>query len=104
MKTTTRLRRHLTISIAWLACGGISLAEDWPQFLGPNRSGISSETGLIAQWPADGPKEVWRVPGGVGQSGIAVSRGRLLTLLQNDGQQWVVALDAKTGKQIWQTP
>jgi outer membrane protein assembly factor BamB len=80
------------------------VADDWPQFLGPNRTGISAETGLLNHWPADGPKEVWRVPGGVGQSGIAVGGGRLFTLIQNEGQQWLVARDAKTGMQVWQTP
>ena len=39
---------------------------EWPQFLGPQRNGISSETGLLDKWPATGPKEVWRVTGGVG--------------------------------------
>lgn len=77
---------------------------EWPQFLGPQRSGISSETGLLDRWPADGPKEAWRVPGGVGSSGLSISRGRVLTLVQRDGKQWVVALDAKSGDSIWQTP
>src|SRR5688572_27429669 len=66
---------------------------DWPQFLGPTRNGISPETGLLNEWPVAGPKEVWRTKGGVGQAGIAVSRGRLFTLVQNDGQQQLIALD-----------
>jgi outer membrane protein assembly factor BamB len=78
--------------------------HDWPQFLGPNRNGISAETGLLDRWPAGGPKEVWRVAGGVGMSGLAISRGRLLTMIQTDGEQRVICLDAKTGKSIWQTP
>lgn len=76
---------------------------DWPQFLGPNRNGISAETGLIDSWPADGPTEVWRAPGGVGMSGIAISRGRLVTMIQTNGKQYVVCLDAQTGKSLWQT-
>ncbi len=79
-------------------------AADWPQFLGPARNGISPETGLMKKWPADGPKEVWRVKGGVGMSGIAVSGGKALTLLQKDGKQVLLALDAKTGKTLWETP
>ena len=79
-------------------------AADWPQFLGPTRNGISPETGLMKAWPADGPKEVWRVKGGVGMSGMAISGGKLMTLVQKDGKQWLLALDAKTGKNLWETP
>jgi outer membrane protein assembly factor BamB len=80
------------------------MAAQWTQFLGPNRNGISGETGLLDKWPAGGPKEVWRIKGGVGMSGLAISRGRLLTLVQKDGQQWVIAREAATGKPIWETP
>lgn len=77
---------------------------EWPQFLGPQRNGCSSETGLLDRWPEAGPKEQWRVPGGVGMSGLAIRRGRVLTLVQRDGKQWLIALDAKSGDSIWQTP
>ena len=77
---------------------------EWPQLLGPQRNGLSSETGLLDRWPDGGPKEIWRVPGGVGSSGLAISRGRVLTLVQRDGKQWLVALDAKSGDSIWKTP
>lgn len=78
-------------------------AADWPQFLGPNRNGISDETGLLNEWPASGPAEVWRVPGGVGMSAVVVSGGTACTLVQTDGQQFLIALDAKTGQQEWRT-
>ena len=77
---------------------------EWPQHLGPQRNGLSSETGLLDRWPDGGPTEIWRVPGGVGMSGLAISRGRVVTLVQRDGKQWVIALDAKSGDSIWQTP
>jgi outer membrane protein assembly factor BamB len=79
-------------------------AADWPQFLGPDRNGISAETGLIDAFPKGGPKLIWRVPGGVGMSGIAIQDGRALTLVQKDGQQWLIALDAQSGKTLWETP
>ncbi len=79
-------------------------AGEWPQFLGPQRNGLSGETGLLEAWPAGGPKEVWRVPGGVGMSGLAISRGRVLTMVQREGQQWLVALNAMTGESIWKAP
>ncbi|MCA9072933.1 MAG: PQQ-like beta-propeller repeat protein, partial [Planctomycetaceae bacterium] len=76
----------------------------WPQFLGPNRNGISTETGLLDTWPDSGPPEVWRTRIGGGMSGVAISEGRLYTLVQKTGQQLAIALDAKTGKSIWETP
>src|SRR5438105_1063771 len=79
-------------------------AADWPQFLGPHRDGISGATvPLLEAWPVGGPTEGWRVSGGVGMSGIAISRQRLCTLVQKDGKQWLIALDPQTGKQKWQT-
>jgi outer membrane protein assembly factor BamB len=80
-----------------------SQAADWPQFLGPTRNGISTETALLDAWPEGGPKEVWRTPGGVGMSGVAIGRGRLVTLVQKESQQWLVAHEASTGKPIWET-
>lgn len=76
--------------------------DDWPQFLGPHRNGISAETGLIEKWPEEGPKEVWRAPGGVGMSGLAIRDGRLVTMVQRAGKQWLAAHDARTGKPLWQ--
>lgn len=75
---------------------------EWPQILGPSRNGVSSETNLLDEWPAKGPKEIWRVHGGIGMSGFAISRGRLITLVQKEGRQFAVALDAATGKSGWE--
>jgi outer membrane protein assembly factor BamB len=89
---------------AWKPAVGVAQnAADWPQFLGPARNGISSESGLLDLWPEGGPKEVWRANGGVGMSGLAISRGRLITLIQKDGKQWLTALNAQTGRPAWQT-
>ena len=78
--------------------------DNWPQFLGVHRNGISSETGLIKKWPADGPKVVWRAKAGVGMSGLAIDRGSLITMFQTSDEQFVLALNAETGKELWQTP
>ncbi len=85
-----------------LSCSDTN-ADDWPQHLGPARNGISAEKNLLDKWPAGGPKEVWRVKGGVGMSGLAIADGRLITLIQRDGKQFVVAHDAKSGEVIWRT-
>ncbi len=78
-------------------------AADWFQYLGPDRNGVSQESGLLTSWPASGPKRVWQVACGVGMSGIVISDGNLYTLVQRDGKQWVLALETATGKTRWQS-
>ena len=77
-------------------------AADWPQFLGPNRNGISQETGLLIEWTDESVAEVWRAEGGEGMSGLAIRDGTLVTMMQNDGRQRIVAYNAKTGERLWQ--
>lgn len=88
--------------IAAISSSHRATAEDWPQFLGPTRNGISTEENLIDSFGNDGPNVVWRYPGGVGMSGMAVADGAVYTMTQNDLDQFVVKLDAKTGDVIWQ--
>lgn len=78
-------------------------AEDWPQFLGPRRNGISAEKNLLEHWPQRGLPEVWRVDGGVGMSNLVVAEGLAITLWQNDDHQELVALSADSGKLVWKT-
>lgn len=73
---------------------------DWPQWRGPARDGVSRETDLAPGFGPDGPVEIWRRPVGDGYSGMAVAEGRLYTMEQGDAEH-VVALDAKTGRQVW---
>lgn len=97
------IKKTLSFSVLLsLVIGHGSFGADWPQYLGPDRNGISAETKLLERWPADGPKEVWRVPGGVGTSGLSIVGNRLVTMLRRDEQQTVVALDARTGEPHWQ--
>ena len=79
-------------------------AGDWAQFLGPDRNGVSAETGLINAWPSAGPKIVWRTPLGVSMSGVAVARGAAFTMFQDGESQYVVCLNAADGKELWRTP
>jgi len=78
-------------------------AADWPQWRGVNRDGISPETGLLKQWPAGGPKLVWKASGlGEGYSSFAVSGARLFTQGQRAGVQYVMAFDVASGKKLWE--
>lgn len=80
-------------------------AADWPQWRGPNRDGISKETGLLKEWPKEGPKLLWQLKEiGAGYSTPSVVGGRVY-VMSNEGmdKEFVQALDANDGKQIWTT-
>jgi len=78
---------------------------NWPQWRGPNRDGISKETGLLKQWPAEGPPLVWKATGaGRGYSSFSISNGKLYTLGLRGDREFVVAFDVATGKEAWATP
>lgn len=91
-------------AIAALTCCAVAdsaRADDWAEFLGPNRDGTSAETGLIDEFDSSGPKEKWRVAGGVGMSGLAIAEGSVITLCQDETRQFALALDAQTGETKW---
>ena len=94
---------RLIVTAASLVLGSGLIAEDWPQFLGPNRDGISTEQNLISEFPTDGPTILWRTEFGVGMSGIAVVDRLAYTMYQDDERQYVVAVDAESGEQRWRT-
>src|ERR1700677_1216838 len=78
-------------------------AADWPCWLGPLRVGMSPEKDLLTTWPKEGPKVLWKVAGGGGYSSGAVAQGRAVTLVQREDGAYVLALDALTGKKLWET-
>jgi hypothetical protein len=77
--------------------------DDWPQWRGPSRDGISSEKGLLKDWPPAGPPLAWRATGaGNGYSSFATSGGRLFTLGARGNSEYVMAFDAASGKKVWE--
>ncbi len=76
---------------------------EWPQWRGPNRDGHSPTTGLPQRWLAGEPKQLWRRPLGEGFSGIAVAGGRLFTQFAQDEDEFLVALDARDGREVWRS-
>jgi len=77
-------------------------AHDWPQWQGPNRDAISAETGLLAEWPNDGPPLLWKGTGlGKGLASVAIVGNRAYTMGDRDGQAAVVAMDLATHKVVW---
>ncbi len=77
----------------------------WTQWGGPNRDFKVKADGLADEWPKDGPKRLWHKELGVGYSGIVVDEGVLYTMYRKTmttPEEFTVALNAKTGEQIWQ--
>lgn len=94
-------------------------ADDWPQWLGPERDGVWRERGILGRMPDNGPEVLWRAPVGGGYCGPAVADGRLILTdrlagpkLQRErgdrstpqlpGQERVLCLDVRTGKPLWE--
>jgi outer membrane protein assembly factor BamB len=75
-------------------------ASDWPQWRGPARNGSSPEQ-INTNWPAAGPKTLWRASVGTGFSGVSISAARAFTLGNTTNQDTVWCLDALTGKELW---
>ncbi len=96
-------KRFLLVVAMGLGFSCAATAADWPQWRGPERNGISRETGLLKEWPAEGPKLLWQVKEiGDGYSTPAVVGDRLY-LMSNTGKEdeFVQALSTSDGKQLW---
>jgi len=80
----------------------VGAAADWPQWRGPERNGISKETGLLKEWPKDGPKLVWQLKDiGSGYSTPAIVDDRIYLESNRDDDEFAIALDIKDGKEVW---
>jgi outer membrane protein assembly factor BamB len=80
-------------------------SAEWFQWRGPNRDGHSDETGLLKDWPPNGPPQVWRATGaGNGFASFSASGGKLFTLGARGNVEYVIAFDAASGKRLWETP
>jgi outer membrane protein assembly factor BamB len=105
------------VAAAGLLISSASFAADWPQWMGPNRDGVWSETGIVEKFPEGGPKVLWRTPIKAGYSGPAVVGDRVYVMdydtnadLKNenftrtskfDGEERVLCLNAADGSIVW---
>src|SRR5262245_2497324 len=105
MKNFIRYLSPVSIAIG-LSFSAVPLCADgWPQWRGPHRDGISQETNLLKEWPANGPKLLWQLKEiGAGYSTPAVV-GERLYIMNSKGMddEFVQAFAVKDGKQIWST-
>ncbi len=105
MTTPIRLLLGLATLGATLLTSSTATAADWPRWRGPASDDIQRETGLLKQWPASGPKQLWLYKdAGMGYSGFAIAGGKLFTMGTRDAKEVLLAIDANSGKELWVTP
>ena len=100
-------RMTLLITAVCVLClsAGVSnrAIDDWPQWRGRNRDGVSAERGLLKSWPQGGPRVVWTAKGaGDGYSSFSVAGGKVFTLGARGGTEYVMAFDEATGRKVWE--
>lgn len=94
--------RNLTLTFAIAASLPFcSRADDWPQWRGPARNGISQEKGWLDHFPDQGPPVAWKATVGLGFSSIVVASGKAYTAGHANGSDTIFCFDAVTGKEIW---
>lgn len=93
-----------TVSTFFLLASGCSRAvgADWPQWQGPDRDGLSRETGLLREWSEEGPPRSWLFDGcGAGYGGPAIVDGRLFLMGARRGEAVLICLKADDGAELW---
>jgi outer membrane protein assembly factor BamB len=97
------MKTYSAAAIFALAVLGLPNANgiDWPNWRGPDLNGISPEKGWQAQWPAAGPKTLWKASVGTGFASFSVSKGRVYTMGNKADTDSVFCLDVNTGQKIW---
>jgi outer membrane protein assembly factor BamB len=82
----------------------LAVADDWPQWRGPDRNGKSPESGLLQEWPDGGPPLAWRAAGlGAGFSSLSMAGDRIYTMGDLADGQYVIALSRNGGGRQWKT-
>ena len=106
MNPQDRPFKPVTLTIAMLALAAVSArsgsaASDWPQWLGPDVNGVSTETNWQGTFPPEGPTVLWEQQIGAGYAAAAVHDGKLYTAGWKNGQDTIYCLDAETGEGVW---
>src|SRR5688572_30502504 len=104
--TTSRTRLLAPLFVALLAGAAVLQASDWPEWRGPNRDGVSTETNLPEKWSPAGENVAWSLPFG-GRSAPVVFGNRLYLQTNTTGdlsqtQERLVAVDVDSGKVVWE--
>lgn len=88
--------------LCWAILSSAVSAGDWPQWQGPDRNGISRESGLLKEWPKAGPPLAWKTTGlGGGDSASSIAAGRIFGMSNRGDDEVVWSLSEKDGKELW---
>ena len=97
------MNRNSALALVLGLFGAALFAADWPQWQGPTRDNISRDTGLLQEWPKEGPKLLWTFKElGHGYSGPAVVGDRLYILGTRGDSEYLFALDVGKGTKLWE--
>ncbi|SFI05655.1 outer membrane protein assembly factor BamB family protein [Planctomicrobium piriforme] len=96
--------RSAWLTLFWFAMSAsASWGGDWPQILGPQRSGIAdSDEHLLQRWPKGGPPTLWERKVGHGYAGLAVAGNRGILFHRIDDEEIVEGIDVATGRTLFQ--
>ena len=91
------MSRMLSLTVLLLLSAQSVYSADWPQYRGPLRNDVSTETGLLKAWPTGGPQLLWTYSdSGIGYSGMSIAGDRLFTIGARAESEYLIALDLKT--------
>jgi outer membrane protein assembly factor BamB len=101
------MRLSFALAILLAGCSSSSMqaqpaqGTDWPAFLGPLGTSVSTEKGLLSPWPKDGPKILWTRKIGIGYAMPSISHGKLYHFERNLNTARLVCCNAETGRELW---
>lgn len=91
----------LSLCASGAVWAGAPAATEWPQWRGPDRTGITTDTSWTTQWPGGKPKQLWQKDIGQGYSAWVVSGNKAYNLGNTGGQDTVWCVDADSGQEVW---
>ncbi len=92
---------YITLVILLVSIANV-YAQDWPQYLGPNRNSTSDQKGILRSWPKNGPEVLWTVDVGPGFGGPVIKDGKVYLLDRNDEVGDIMrCFDFSNGKELW---
>ena len=95
------MKKLLTLSF-FIAISISLFAQDWPQFMGPDRNSITTQENLLTTWPDGGPEVLWKVGVGIGYGGPAIKDGKVYLLDRDDKTGDIMrCFNLNTGKELW---
>jgi outer membrane protein assembly factor BamB len=97
------MRAKSIVAILILSFPAVVAAQgsDWPKFLGPLGTSVSTEKGIVSPWPKDGPKIVWHKEIGTGYGMPTISKGKLYHFDRNGKNARLTCMNARTGETLW---